>query len=55
MQKANSVMHRDKMVITMDILVRERLSRADMDIFQKKIQENYSKKLVIRANIVYIL
>ncbi len=54
-QEANSVMHRDKLVITMDILARERLSRTDMDIFQKKIQENYSKKLVIRANIVYIL
>ena len=54
-QKAHLAHHKNKLVITMDILARERLTRADMDIFQKKIQENYSKKLIIRANIVYIL
>jgi len=54
-QKARLTHHKEKLIITMDILARERLTRADMDIFQKKIQENYSTKLIIRANIVYIL
>ncbi len=54
-QKAKSQRQREKLVIAMDILARERLSRTDMDLFQKKIQQNYSKKLIIRANIIYIL
>jgi len=54
-RKADLVHHRDREVINMEILARERLDREDMDLFQKKIQTNFSKKLVIRANIIYIL
>ena len=54
-KQAESRHQSEKLVITMDILARERLTRADMDLFQKKIQENYPRKVVIRANIIYIL
>ena len=54
-QKAKSQRQREKLVVTMDILARERLTRADMDLFQKKIQRNYPRKVIIRANIIYIL
>jgi len=36
-------------------MARERLSRADLDLFKQKVQTNFSRKLVIRANIIYIL
>jgi hypothetical protein len=39
----------------MDILARERLTRDDLNDFKEKIQDNFSRKLVIRANIIYIL
>ena len=39
----------------MDIMARERLSRDDLDDFKQKVQTNFSRKLVIRANIIYIL
>jgi len=54
-QKAVSARAREKLVITMDVLARERLTRADLDLFQKKIQRNYPRKVIIRANIIYIL
>ncbi len=54
-QKAKLQRKREKLVITMDVLARERLTRADLDLFQKKIQRNYPRKVIIRANIIYIL
>lgn len=54
-QKADSVREREKLVITMDVLARERLTRADLDLFQKKIQRNYLRRVIIRANVIYIL
>jgi uncharacterized hydrophobic protein (TIGR00271 family) len=46
---------RDRQVVRMDILARERLTRDDLNDFKEKIQDNFSRKLVIRANIIYIL
>jgi uncharacterized hydrophobic protein (TIGR00271 family) len=54
-KEAEIVSQRDRKVVLMDILARERLTRADLNDFKEKIQRNFSKKLVIRANIIYIL
>jgi GrpB-like predicted nucleotidyltransferase (UPF0157 family) len=44
----------DKRIILMDILAREPLDRSDLNAFKKKIQANFSKKLIIRINTFYI-
>ena len=54
-KKARLIHSFDKEVIVMDIMARERLTRDDMLQLKKKIQRNFSRKLVIRANIIYIL
>jgi uncharacterized hydrophobic protein (TIGR00271 family) len=54
-KEAEIVSQRDRKVVLMDILARERLTRDDLNDFKEKIQRNFSKKLVIRANIIYIL
>ena len=54
-KEAEIVSQRDRKVVLMDILARERLTRDDLNDFKQKIQRNFSKKLVIRANIIYIL
>ncbi|MBW1751026.1 MAG: hypothetical protein JRJ37_10085, partial [Deltaproteobacteria bacterium] len=53
-QKADVVHYRDKEVLTMDILAREPLSRNDLAQLKRKIQSNFSKELVIRAQVLYI-
>jgi len=53
-QKANFSRRGNKMVIAMDILTRERLTRHDLNEFKRKIQTNFSKELVIRAKPIYI-
>ncbi|MGV6826727.1 MAG: TIGR00341 family protein [bacterium] len=42
-------------IVTMKILAREQLNRNDLDVFKEKIQRNFSKRMVIRAEINYIL
>ena len=54
-RNVQSIRKKEKLIVSMDILARERLTRSDMDLFQKKIQENYPRQVIIRANIVYIL
>ena len=54
-RKAQILHRRDRDIVLMDILARERLSRNDLDVFKQKVQTNFSRKLVIRANIIYIL
>jgi uncharacterized hydrophobic protein (TIGR00271 family) len=54
-RKAEILHRRDRDIILMDILARDRLSRDDLDDFKQKVQTNFSRKLVIRANIIYIL
>ena len=44
----------DKRIVLMDILAREPLSRRDLNTFKKKIQTNFSQKLIIRINMYYI-
>jgi hypothetical protein len=44
----------DKRIILMNILAREPLSRKDLNTFKKKIQTNFSQKLIIRINTYYI-
>ncbi len=53
-QKANFSRRGNKMVIDMDILTRERLTRHDLNKFRRKIQTNFSKEIVIRAKTIYI-
>jgi len=54
-QKAEVLQKHGRNVVIMDILAREHLTRTDLDNFKQKLQSNFSKKLVIRANIIYIL
>ena len=53
--KASIIWRGDKRLILMDILAREPLTRKDLNVFKKKIQANFSKKLIIRLNTFYIL
>ena len=45
----------DHQIITMNILAREPLSRTDLAVFKEKVQGNFSKKIIIRADVNYIL
>lgn len=45
----------DKDIIEMEIGAREHLSREDMNLFKKIIQNHFPRKLIIHATIVYIL
>lgn len=54
-RKAEIMHQHERDVVLMDIMARERLSRDDLDEFKQKVQTNFSRKLVIRANIIYIL
>lgn len=53
-QKASIFRRGDRRIILMDILAREPLTRDDLNDFKKKIQANFSKKLIIRINTFYI-
>ena len=53
-QKARLSRRGDKEVIFMDILARDQLTRSDLTAFKQKIQRNFTRKLVIRAKIIYI-
>lgn len=53
-QKANFSQRGDKEIISMEILTRELLTRHDLNEFKRKIQTNFSEKLIIRAQTVYI-
>jgi uncharacterized hydrophobic protein (TIGR00271 family) len=52
--KASIIWRGDKRIILMDILAREPLTREDLNAFKKKIQTNFSKKLIIRLKTFYI-
>jgi uncharacterized hydrophobic protein (TIGR00271 family) len=53
-KKAELTHYRDKEVIVMDIMAREPLTREDLAQFKRKIQANFTKKLIIRASTIYI-
>jgi len=53
-QKARFSRRGDKEVIFMDILARDQLTRADLTVFKQKIQRNFTRKLIIRAKVIYI-
>lgn len=53
-QKAHITTHEKKEIMTMDILAREQLTRDDLTSLRKKIENNFSRKLIIRAKIIYI-
>lgn len=53
-QNAKLKEYSDTNILTIDILARERLSRNDLAELKRKISFNFSKELVIRANIIYI-
>jgi uncharacterized hydrophobic protein (TIGR00271 family) len=44
----------DRRIILMDVLAREPMNRKDLNVFKKKIQANFDKKLIIRINTYYI-
>jgi len=52
--KASIFWRGDKRIILMDILAREPMTREDLNTFKKKIQANFSKKLIIRLKTFYI-
>ena len=52
--KASIFWRGDKRIILMDALAREPLTREDLNAFKKKIQANFSKKLIIRLNTYHI-
>jgi uncharacterized hydrophobic protein (TIGR00271 family) len=52
--KASIFWRGDKRIILMDVLAREPLNREDLNAFKKKIQANFSKKLIIRLKTFYI-
>ncbi len=53
-KKAKLAHRRDREVIYVDILARDQLTRNDLAEFKRKIQRNFSNKLIVRANITYI-
>jgi uncharacterized hydrophobic protein (TIGR00271 family) len=53
-QKARLSTSGDKDVLTVEILVRDQLTRYDLTEFKQKIRHNISENLVIRANVIYI-
>jgi uncharacterized hydrophobic protein (TIGR00271 family) len=52
--KASIIWRGDNRIILMDILAREPLTREDLNVFKKKIQANFDKKLIIRLRTYYI-
>jgi uncharacterized hydrophobic protein (TIGR00271 family) len=52
--KASIIWRGDKRIILMDVLAREPLTRKDLNVFKKKIQANFNKKLIIRLKTFYI-
>jgi len=52
--KADMIRRRNKELIVMNVLVREPLTREDLNAFKKKIQTNFNRKLIIRVNTIYI-
>ncbi len=53
-QKVRLSHHGDKDVLVLDILARDMLTRADLTKLKQKIQNNFTRKMVIRAKITYI-
>ena len=53
-KKAQISTHKKKEIMTIDILAREQLTRDDLTSLKKKIENNFSRKLIIRAKIIYI-
>lgn len=54
-KNANLFHLNEKKVLQIDILAREKLDRDDLSLLKCKIERNVSEKLIIRANIIYIL
>lgn len=53
-KKADISWSGNKQIVIMDLLAREPLTREDLNLFRKKIQANFDKKLIIRVNTIYI-
>lgn len=53
-KNAQMTPHKGKSIIVMDILARELLTRKDLAVLKKKIEANFSKKIIIRINTIYI-
>jgi len=54
-KKAKIIEYREHKIISMEVLAREPLNRKDLNLFKEKVQDNFSKKIIIRADINYIL
>ena len=53
-QKAELAQQREKDLLFVRVLVREPLTRNDLNILRKKIQANFTDTLDIRVQVVYI-
>ncbi|MBM9512515.1 TIGR00341 family protein [Desulfogranum marinum] len=53
-REANLTNLKDKKVLYVNLLARDQLNRHDLAQFKRKIQGNFDKKLIVRANITYI-
>lgn len=53
-REANLTNLKNKKVLYVNLLARDQLSRQDLAQFKRKIQRNFDKKLIVRANITYI-
>jgi uncharacterized hydrophobic protein (TIGR00271 family) len=53
-QNADLSRRGDKEIVMMDLLAREPLTREDLTEFKRKVQTHFTKKLIIRARIIYI-
>ncbi|MCK5529478.1 MAG: TIGR00341 family protein [Kiritimatiellae bacterium] len=54
-QKATLQKQRHHDVLYIDVLTREPLTRTDLAVLKKKVQMHFNKRLIVRANITYIL
>lgn len=52
----NAKLHkfRERQLLVVDLLVREHLTRFDLSEFKRKVKENVTDEIVIRANVTYI-
>ena len=51
---ADLINYSNRKVLIVDLHAREPLDRKDLNEFRKKVQQNFSENLLIRARITYI-
>ena len=54
-QKANLIKQKKQIVLYVDVLAREPLTRDDLAVFKERIQTNFEETTIVRAKVSYIL